>query len=123
MAQVIEQSVERFSKEQIKEFAAMMHKSAGRMFELIRNLLDVNAIESGKLRIEAKETDLLPIMQGLVEHYSERGKAKDIQVICACSEEAYIAFIDASTVRQILDNLISNALKYSPSWAKSFISP
>jgi signal transduction histidine kinase len=102
------------SKEDIINYVGIIHKSAIRMFDFISNLLDVNAIESGKMNISPKNLDILPSIQLLIRQNLQKAQAKNIHLSCQCVEKKYFAFVDENTVRQVLDNLISNALKYSP---------
>ncbi|OQW92836.1 MAG: hypothetical protein BWK79_13940, partial [Beggiatoa sp. IS2] len=113
-AELIRIAFDDFSKEEIIEFAGMIETSSQRMFELIKNLLDVNAIESGKMNISLGQVDLLPVLQSLVEGYLQRSLEKNITLNLLFLEEMYLAYVDENTVRQIFDNLISNAIKYSP---------
>jgi len=84
------------------------------MFDLITNLLDVNRIESGKLNVEPMNINILPTISHLVKSYTERAKAKDITLHFEASEVEYIVFFDQGALHQVLENLISNAVKYSP---------
>ncbi len=81
---------------------------------LIDNLLDVNVIESGKTNILLKSLNLLEIVQNLQSEYSNKAKAKNITLQLQSQEKPYTAFVDERSLFQVLDNLISNAIKYSP---------
>ena len=81
---------------------------------VLSNLLDVNQIESGKMRLSLTELNMLPILQFLVKEYREKASVKGIRLICQCTEPKYDAYVDENSIRQVLDNLISNAVKYSP---------
>jgi signal transduction histidine kinase len=102
--------------EDILEFTQMIKDSAERMFLLITNLLDVNALESGKISINLKSTDILKILKMNIANYQTRATAKQLtlHLITDDSKNEYIAYVDKALVHQILDNLISNAIKYSP---------
>lgn len=102
------------SSTEILEYATMMEDSARRMFTLITNLLDVNAIESGKINTHLEKLDILPVVNKLVQTYVERATVKNINIDFQVSEPHYIAFVDYNITQQVLDNLISNAIKYSP---------
>lgn len=120
-AELIEKAFDDFSKEEIIEFACMIGLSSQRMFRLINDLLDVNAIESGKLRVSLKWVNVLPILQGITTDYRERAKMKAIILRFTPVAEEYCAWIDGNTVCQVLDNLISNAVKYSPPGRNIFV--
>jgi two-component system sensor histidine kinase/response regulator len=110
----IEGGYDKLSKEEVVEMASMIATGTRKMFVLIKNLLDVNVIESGKLNLSLRIIDLLPILQSLVNGYTKFAKAKNINVQFQWLEKQYPALVDENIVSQVLDNLISNAIKYSP---------
>ncbi len=118
LAEEIENSYDELTKEEVIEFADLIHTSARRMFALITNLLEVSAIESGKFNFHFENVDLLPILQHIVQTYQTQAAAKQITIQFNFISQPYIAHADQNTAYQILDNLISNAVKYSP-WQKT----
>ncbi len=114
-AEEIQEAFSEMSGEEVVEMAGLIQTSSKKMFDLITNLLDVNAIESGKMNISLQTVNILPIVQSLVDHYRDRAKAKNITLQFMASNLPHPAFVDENTTHQVLDNLISNAVKYSPS--------
>jgi two-component system, sensor histidine kinase and response regulator len=112
-AELIETNYDGMSKEELSDMIKMISVSSRQMFELIKNLLDVNAIESGKLNLSLSFIDVLPAVQWLVNNYINRAKTKDISIQFDYEEKPYQAFVDYNSIYQVLDNLISNAIKYS----------
>ncbi|MBE9562058.1 MAG: HAMP domain-containing histidine kinase [Proteobacteria bacterium] len=92
----------------------MIEQASRQMHYLVSNLLDVNAIESGKINLEITTVDLLPILQTLIVNYKSHIGAKQISLKLHSSEPKYLILADKNMLYQILDNLISNAIKYSP---------
>jgi signal transduction histidine kinase len=84
-----------------------------RMRELITNLLDVNAIEQGKFVVKQENCDIRALIDLSVEQNQMAATKKQIAFRVGISEGLW-ANADRAAVLQILDNLISNALKYSP---------
>ncbi|HAI68498.1 MAG TPA: hybrid sensor histidine kinase/response regulator [Gammaproteobacteria bacterium] len=113
-ALLIQSDYHELPKEDVIEFANIISLSSQQLFELIKNLLDVNQIESGKIRLLLTQLNMLPILQFLVKEYRNKAKNKGILLICQCTEPKYDAYVDENSIRQVLDNLISNAVKYSP---------
>jgi len=114
LANLTKTSFNDFPKQKIIEFAHMIEISAHKMFALIKNLLDVNAIESGQMNLSVNAYNILLSLQTVVNNYVEPAKAKEIVLECQFSEREYRALIDENAIYQVLDNLISNAVKYSP---------
>jgi len=114
VAEVIELDYETMSKNDMVKGAKRISVTTRQLFTLIDNLLDINAIESGKFNISPSRIDIFPTLQSVVMTYTHRAKTKDITVDFQSPEKQYHAFVDENTIVQVLDNLISNAIKYSP---------
>lgn len=114
LGNLIRTSVDEFPKEKICEFAQMIEASSERMFNLIKNLLDVNAIESGKINFSLILVDIRFIIQSLVKNYTGTAKKKNIQLHYVCPDDKSLIYADQMATLQVLDNLISNAIKYTP---------
>jgi two-component system, sensor histidine kinase and response regulator len=103
---------------EIIEIAERITMSSQQMFELVKNILEVNAIESKKIDIALNVFDIRPTLQWVINQYIERAKAKQLTLQCHCQKEAYHALGNKDLLRQVFDNLISNAIKYSPTGKK-----
>ncbi len=113
-AELIQADLETLSKADISEYMGLIHQAAQRMFQLIANLLDVNAIESGKFNFKLAAVEMSPLVQTVLNNYLKPAQAKNIEVHWNAPLTPLIAWLDKNTGEQILDNLISNAIKYSP---------
>ncbi len=100
--------------EDVKEFSRDIITSADRMLELITQLLDINAIEDGKVKIAIENSDVNEVLQSVLSLYSDRAAAKKIQIHYARRVTDSFALFDSNALKQVLDNLISNAIKFSP---------
>ncbi|RKZ38372.1 MAG: hypothetical protein DRQ49_14465 [Gammaproteobacteria bacterium] len=114
LANLIRTSFDDFPKQKTIEFAQMIEISAHKMFALIKNLLDVNAIESNQMNLSVNAFNILLSLQTVINNYVEPAKAKEIVLECEFSQAEYKALVDENATYQVLDNLISNAVKYSP---------
>ncbi|HEY1787917.1 MAG TPA: HAMP domain-containing sensor histidine kinase, partial [Verrucomicrobiae bacterium] len=84
-----------------------------RMRDLIANLLDVNAIEQGKFVVKVERCNIQALLEQSLEHNQSAANRKQSVFKVGISEGLW-AKADRAAVMQIMDNLISNALKYSP---------
>ncbi|GAA0891063.1 hypothetical protein GCM10009122_07420 [Fulvivirga kasyanovii] len=87
--------------------------SANRLNEMIGKILDIEAIESRKLNIRLEETDLSQVLQECVSRYKITAAEKAITIDEQIDDNVRI-LIDISFMNQVFENLISNALKFSP---------
>jgi signal transduction histidine kinase len=83
------------------------------MRDLISNLLDANAIEQGSFTSTLEQCDMGALVAQAVEHNQPAAARKEIAVRVGVSPGLW-AKADRAAALQILDNLLSNALKYSP---------
>lgn len=100
-------------EQQSKKFTDMISTSK-RMQAIITNLLDVNAVDTGKFALDPSEFVFSDAVQSVVEDYAERAKEKGIILHFETENPSIPAFADMNATVQILDNLVSNAVKYSP---------
>ncbi|MBD1208889.1 MAG: hypothetical protein H9535_10685 [Ignavibacteria bacterium] len=99
------------------EFVTHIIESAERMFEIIRNLLDINALERGGMRVQLQPVEISSVLDYAINSYRERAEEKNITLHTDFSPTPF-ALGDESLVMQVVDNLISNAVKYSPRGSK-----
>ncbi|HEY3251727.1 MAG TPA: tetratricopeptide repeat protein [Ignavibacteria bacterium] len=112
---------EKYTSDEIKMMAFEMEKASIKMFELIANLLDVNAIETGNRNYRFNMIDLNEVALSIVNEYSEKAIAKEIKINFEGRENSNV-YVDLTSIRQIVDNLVSNAVKFSPKGGNVFIS-
>lgn len=84
-----------------------------RMMTLIENLLDINKIEQGNLSLSMIDIDISSKTRIVLDSYQTQAEKKGIRIECSTPTEAHIR-ADSIALSQIMDNLLSNALKYSP---------
>jgi signal transduction histidine kinase len=94
---------------------------AVRMTEIITNILDVNAIERGALVLHPTVFDVAPKVRAIVEDYTSRAEEKHITLHFALETPSSLVLADEPATNQVLDNIISNAVKYSPHGKNVFV--
>jgi PAS domain S-box-containing protein len=82
--------------------------------QLISDLLDVSRITAGKLRLELCPTDLAAVTKAAVEVLTPVAAARKIELVSALDPQAGPVIGDAFRLQQIVWNLVSNALKFTP---------
>ncbi|MDY6994050.1 MAG: hybrid sensor histidine kinase/response regulator [Pseudomonadota bacterium] len=121
LANMIKTSLHQLTQEQLIRFAHLIEISSEKMFLLIKNLLDVNAIESGHIHLSAELFDLCHLVHTLVEDYRERAQVKNITLHVHCVEGKYPVFADPVATTQALENILSNSIKFSPPGKQVYI--
>jgi signal transduction histidine kinase len=99
--------------EQVQKLSHTIVSAATRMRNLIADLLDFNAIEQGKYTSVVERCDIRALVGQCVENNQPIAARKQIALRVGISENLW-AQADRAATLQILDNLVSNALKFSP---------
>jgi len=84
------------------------------MLDIIRNLLDTRAIEDGGVSLKPEKVRLGPVVETLLRDYHHAASVKDIDISLEGNADDLVLLADRGALHQILDNLFSNAIKYSP---------
>jgi two-component system sensor histidine kinase/response regulator len=94
-------------------YGGMIETTSEKMLKLINDVLDVSVIESGELKLEKADHSLRDLLLERIEILTIAARKKDIK-ICFDGGKECRAFFDCDRVEQVADNLISNAVKFSP---------
>lgn len=98
---------------EIKRISAMMYRAAAQMLTIINELLEIAALESGKLRLNKILLDAGELCRTIVANNEQLAKRKEQSITLQCEENLLID-ADADRLREAIENLLSNAIKYSP---------
>jgi PAS domain S-box-containing protein len=105
-----------------REWLDMIGHNAERLVTLIGELLDIARIEAGKIELQRTPLDLVPLIQEVAHTLRPQFEAKGQWLTLEIAEALPAVVGDADRVRQILTNLLSNALKYTPSGGRITIT-
>jgi signal transduction histidine kinase/uncharacterized protein HemY len=105
---------DKLSKEKILKQTNNIEIASSRMLDLVSNLLDINAIENGLIKVNKEKTMLLPLLEKVVDGIENQASQKGIKVQLETTEKNMEVLTDALLLRQIVENLLSNGIKYSP---------
>lgn len=111
----LEMLLESKEKENCPELYASMkdvYELNLRVVNLVNSLLDVSRIEQGELQTHAEELDISALIEEILEELAERAKAKDLAIVKNIAECKHV-FADKNQIREALQNVFSNAIKYN----------
>ncbi|MEP7213428.1 MAG: ATP-binding protein [Acidobacteriota bacterium] len=99
--------------EQIKKALSVIERNAKIQNELIGDILDVSQIVSGKVRLDRKSVDLVPIIRGAVDTLYPAASDRSITIETSFEAANTVIDGDAERLQQIFSNLLSNAIKFT----------
>ena len=102
----------RLREEEKKEYLQSIDRATDRLTELVDHLLDLSRLEAGLLKLDKQTTSVLKLIRVAVAEARLRTSGHNI--VTNTKQRLPRVAIDAKRIRQVLDNLIDNAVKYSP---------
>ena len=97
-----------------REFLGNVDESTNRMVALINDLLNITRIESGRIIIDPKPTDLGKLIEGIMAEVKSKYLAKSQKIILSIHPKLDKINVDPNLVRAVYLNLINNSIKYTP---------
>jgi len=95
------------------EYHSILQENSKRMGDLVDNLLTVSKIDSGKFPLKDEEVSVVDITKGLIEEFKPYTDASNIHVVLNVSGEVGRVWADRLWLRQVAENLLDNAIKYT----------
>lgn len=116
LADILKQESEESDKydKEHREYVEYIIESANQMNMLINNFLDVHRTKEGQKKIKPEKVNVKNLLKALLFKSENRAKQKDIAISLEYELPSDIVVTDKSIFSQVVDNLISNAVKFSP---------
>ena len=106
--------VQRLADPEQKKYAMRVSESAERLIAIVNDLLEVARLQSGKLTITKEEFEITQVIRAVAAELGVSAQEKDIMLVFDEQKE-FSVFADQKRLHQALTNLVSNAIKYTPS--------
>jgi PAS domain S-box-containing protein len=97
-----------------KEFLSYVKQSTDRLNRLLNELLDISRIESGQVRMNLEVTDLSQLLKNEVDRFKPEALKKEVLLHLDVEERLIKIECDQEKIKEAVDNLIHNAIKYTP---------
>lgn len=108
--------------EKQREYVSDVRESTERMISLVNNLLNVSRLEEGKLKIEPRPDDLVYFIKDVIHGVMQLANDKNIKIKYNYpKKELPKVKLDRTLLHQVVHNLLTNAIKYSPSGQNAVI--
>lgn len=100
--------------ERVREYAGYIKEAAEHLLALINSILDVSKIQAGKLTVEPVDIDPSPIVRSCLLIIEAKAKEKNIAIAASLPSSPVLVHADPLRLKQVLINLMSNAVKFTP---------
>ncbi len=108
--QMIDETKEKRSKEKL----SVIHKNAKRLLNLVNQLLEISKLESGNMKLRTSPQNIIPFLKTIVISFTSYAERKNITLKFETSEEEIIVYFDKEKIEKIINNVLSNAFKFTP---------
>ena len=95
------------------EYMDDIHMSARHLLEIINEVLDMSKIEAGKVELDEQEIDIARLIESVIRLMTNRAFNSGLEIKSFIQADLPILYADPRLLRQILINLVTNAIKYS----------
>jgi PAS domain S-box-containing protein len=102
------------AKEKVPQALEVIDRNATALTQIVEDVLDVSRIVLGKARMRVEPTDVVDVVQDAIATVKPSADAKGIGLRCACGGGAATVAGDHSRLQQVVWNLLTNAVKFTP---------
>jgi two-component system sensor histidine kinase/response regulator len=113
MADLLLDEDDQMEQAEAREFLGMIRSTSNQMLTLVNDLLDISRIEAGKIALELEVIELRLYLADIEKYNHMLGRRKRIKLDVTCEGELLAATFDRERIRQVLNNLVGNAFKFS----------
>ncbi len=113
-AAVLEEDAGEELTPEVRVFVRTVRMSAMRMLRLVNQLVDVAAIETGRLRLDLQSCDVLDMLRDVMETHKVIASPKRIEIELIADAGACPVLADPERLHQAVSNLVGNAIKFTP---------
>ena len=108
--------------ENIEKFCSMGKRNAIRFSGIINDLLDISKIEAGKMDFKFELTHIEPVIEYVKNNLTEVAREKELTINYTPIGDSVEVYADSNRIEQVLTNLVSNAIKFTPNAGQIEIS-
>jgi len=120
LTEFLQDDIQDFSQDQA-EFIGHIRDLSSYMLNLVNELLDYSAIEAGNITLNLEPTDFIELINKTLQYNKGFADKKDITITFTNKHKSIIIPIDVIKIEQVINNLLTNAIKYSHKGSNVFI--
>jgi signal transduction histidine kinase/DNA-binding response OmpR family regulator len=112
------QLIDKINDEKVKNELNIIQKSANRLKQLVNQLLDLSKLEAGSMKLKTQEENISEVLQAFVLSFASYAERKNIILKFHPIENDVKIFIDMDKFEKIINNILSNAFKFTADGGK-----
>lgn len=120
-AGLLYRQISKFNDDRVTQLAENIMRTSGQSLAFVKEFL-ANAAADHGFSFTSAATNLTEVAAATARHYEEAAQQKKITIHTELPEKSVVALADATALDQVLDNLVSNAVKFSPPCKRVFVS-
>ncbi|QQR99221.1 MAG: sensor histidine kinase [Sphingobacteriales bacterium] len=97
----------------IKSYLEKAASNIDRLETIVSDLLEISKFETGRIQLEKTAFDIVKLLKRVMYHYQIMAQEYNVHVKIHANENEYFVFADENRILQVLENLISNGIKYN----------
>ncbi len=98
---------------EFRENLSLMKRNALRLQRLINQLLDLSKLEAGSMKLRVREENIVILLRNFLQAFESLAKLKNINLVFNTDQEKIKGYIDREKLETIINNLLSNAFKFT----------
>ncbi|CAM3497249.1 two-component regulator propeller domain-containing protein [Zobellia roscoffensis] len=102
------------SQTKVQEQYNIMYKNTNYLLKLVNQLLDFRKIDQGKMHLVVRNSDIVEFIQEVGQPFQFLAHKQNVDFTITSSEDTIISWFDHDALEKIMNNLLSNAFKYTP---------
>ncbi|KKQ77753.1 MAG: PAS sensor protein [Parcubacteria group bacterium GW2011_GWA1_38_7] len=102
------------NSDQFREYLNMVHQSSSSMLELVNDILDLSKLQSGKFEVNKEEANIKEVVANRISFYKISADTRGVALVANLNHNLpELSLFDPQAIKQILNNFLSNALKFT----------
>ena len=118
----VKQILENSDNDRIREEAGIIFKNAKKLNRLVDQLLDLSRIEAGQMKLHVVKQNIITFIKEIMSAFMPFAESKNISFRFNPSDEEILIYIDRDKIEKIINNLLSNAFKFTSAGGKIDLS-
>jgi signal transduction histidine kinase len=100
-------------EEELADYIKTIYDQSKYLLEIVNDILDFSKIQSGKMELFIEEQDIYDLLESTINEFEGVAKKKNIQISYAPDKATAVCYFDSIRMKQVVFNLMSNAVKFS----------